>query len=134
MHSKMTLREKAKNISSELRRNQTPTEKLLWKRLRKKQFHGYKFLRQHSIFYEHYCEKRFFIADFYCSELRLIVEVDGGIHEQQKDYDQIRTEILEMQKGLRIIRFENKKVIKDMNNVLQKLELFSNPSHPSLQA
>ncbi|MCS4434570.1 endonuclease domain-containing protein [Aquiflexum gelatinilyticum] len=55
----------------ELRKNTTPSENSLWTLLRKKQFEGYKFRRQHPV--------NKFIADFYCHELRLIIELDGGI-------------------------------------------------------
>lgn len=71
-----------------LRNNQTPSEKLLWEILRRKNLFGYKFLRQHPFFYR-IDKKRieFFIADFYCSKLGMIIEVDGLIHETREEYD-----------------------------------------------
>jgi len=87
----------------------------LEKKERRRQFMGYKFLRQHPVFYEYYGKRKFFIADFYCHELKLVVEIDGGIHEKQKDYDRLRSEILESQKGLRVIRFNNEEVLKEIN-------------------
>ena len=67
-----------------LRRQMTPAEKLLWSRLRRNQL-GYHFRRQQVI--------AGFIADFYCDLARLVVEVDGGVHEQQVNYDASRAEV-----------------------------------------
>nr|MCU4177914.1 endonuclease domain-containing protein [Marinilabiliaceae bacterium N1Y90] len=70
-----------------LRKDITLPEKLLWNKLRDRQLAGLKFRRQHPI--------DLFIADFYCHEKRLVVEVDGEIHEYQKEYDEGRTAELE---------------------------------------
>jgi very-short-patch-repair endonuclease len=103
-----------------LRRNQTPSEARLWKRLKAKQFDGYKFRRQHPIIYEsRQGIRRFFIPDFYCSERNLIVELDGKIHEFQKDYDDNRDFVL-AQLGLKTIRILNEELW-DMNSVLEKI-------------
>jgi very-short-patch-repair endonuclease len=78
-------------LARNLRKNQTVSEKLLWEVLRRKSFSGYKFLRQHLIFYRidnGWIE--FFIADFYCAKLKLIIEVDGPIHKNKEDYDSER--------------------------------------------
>ena len=64
---------------------------------------------------------KFFIADFYCSQLKLIIEIDGGVHETQKNYDKIRTEILDLQKKIKVIRFKNDEVLYNIENVLFKL-------------
>lgn len=68
--------------------------------------------------------KRFFIADFYCKEKKLVIEIDGGIHEKQREYDKYRTFIIE-QLGMRVIRFTNdevrfetEKVIKELKDIL----------------
>ncbi len=114
----MTVRQMALHLSRELRKKQTKAEQIFWSAVRKKQFMGYRFLRQHPLFYEYYGKEKFFIADFYCKELRLVVEIDGGVHEQQGDYDRIRSEILENQKELKIIRFKNEEVFENMNKVL----------------
>ena len=74
-----------------LRRNQTPSEELLWQLLKGKSMRGYKFLRQHPVFYRIDSEWiEFFIADFYCSKLKLIIEVDGPVHQNRQDYDSER--------------------------------------------
>jgi len=77
-------------IARELRKNQTETEKILWNRLRNRKFLNQKFLRQHPLSFQIEDSKRFFIADFFCNESKLIIEIDGDIHLKQKNYDQYR--------------------------------------------
>ena len=93
----------------ELRQEMTPAEELLWGRLRRKQLNGLKFRRQHPL--------GPFIADFYCAEYRLVVEIDGDVHKGQREYDIVRTEWFEAH-GYRVIRFRNDDVIKDIETVL----------------
>jgi len=94
--------------TKELRNNPTPTENVLWDHLRKRQFQGLKFLRQHPILHHQNNRVYFFIADFYCHEHQLIIEVDGDIHnkKEQMEHDQMRTETLE-EMGYTVIRFPN---------------------------
>jgi very-short-patch-repair endonuclease len=66
----------------------------------------------------HWC---FFIADFFCYEHRLVVEIDGGIHEKQKDYDELRTHIIK-DLGYQVIRFTNYDVTNNSEFVLSELE------------
>ena len=77
------------NTARMLRENMTPVEKLLWERLKGKQILGLRFRRQHPIF--------IFIVDFYCHEARLVVEIDGEIHEfqQYQNHDDGRTAEME---------------------------------------
>lgn len=112
-----------KQIVRELRRNQTKCEAILWEAVRNRKLNGKKFLRQHPIFYEINGKRKIFIADFYCSEKKLVIEIDGLIHLKQKDYDQIRTEIIET-KGLKVIRFKNEEIEKDLEKVLNKIRDF----------
>lgn len=97
-----------------LRNNPTEAEKLLWEKLNCDPFKIYHFRRQHPIHY--------FIADFYSHQLKLVVELDGGYHEntQQQKKDQLRTEQIKFQ-GLNVIRFTNQEVIHDMEKVLKIL-------------
>jgi very-short-patch-repair endonuclease len=96
----------------QMRQSPTPAETLLWQHLRKSRLAGYKFRRQHII--------ETFIVDFYCPAGRLVVEIDGGIHENQKDYDQIReTDLREM--GYQVIRFENDIVLRKTHWVLKEI-------------
>ena len=83
-----------------------------------------KFLRQHPIFYTYREKEKYFIADFYCRRIKLIIEIDGGIHKQQIDYDQIRSELLAIQHDLRVIRFTNEEIQKYINSVLKRLQKF----------
>jgi len=104
-------------LARDLRNNQTPSEKLLWEVLRRKGLFGYKFLRQHPVFYRE--DKNwvdFFIADFYCSTLKLIIELDGASHEGRKDYDSERDSKLNS-KGLEVLRINNYELT-DINNVI----------------
>jgi very-short-patch-repair endonuclease len=118
----VTVKQIALVVSRDLRKNQTTAEMVFWEKVKDKKFLGYKFLRQHPLFYEYYDKKKFFIADFYCRDLKLVVEIDGGIHEQQADYDKIRTEILETQKSYKVIRYNNSEVVENINKVLINLK------------
>ena len=111
----------ARQRARKLRKTATEAEKILWRKLRNKQFMGYKFLFQHPVFYTTNNRIKFFIADFYCHRLLLIIEVDGGIHEQQKEYDKIRTELL-VNKKYKLIRFSNEEVQNNINKVLIDLK------------
>lgn len=101
--------------AAELRKNMTEAEKILWSALRRKQIKGKRFRRQHPV--------NTFIVDFYCHEAKLIIEVDGGIHniEEQKEYDHGRSEELE-QLGLKIIRFTNEQVLQNLNKVIKEIK------------
>lgn len=95
-----------------LRKTMTIPEKLLWDKLKEKQINGLRFRRQHPI--------EFFIADFYCHQIRLVVEIDGEIHSQQEEYDDGRS--AEMEKfDIRVIRFKNWEVENDIENVIIKI-------------
>lgn len=96
-----------------LRNNMTDAEKMLWSRLSRKQL-GYRFKAQHPI--------DIFIADFYCHELKLVVELDGGIHDasEQKTYDEGRTSELEAF-GIKVIRFTNHEILLGLNEAAVKL-------------
>ncbi len=93
------------DIVRELRRKQTPSEAVVWE-IRDRRFGGIKFLRQHPIRFIYYGRKRFFVADFYCAKLKLVLEIDGKIHERQKDYDQMRTFLIN-QLGIKVVRVTN---------------------------
>ena len=104
----------------ELRRNQTEAEKAFWGNLRKKEFYGMKFFRQYSI--------GPYILDFYCPNMKLAVELDGGQHNQceRKEYDAARSEYLKAQ-GIEVIRFWDHEVLLDMESVLSELGLKVTP-------
>ena len=97
--------------AEELRNNMTEAEKLLWERLCKKQL-GVRFKAQHPI------ER--FIADFYCHSAKLVVELDGEIHNHQKEYDIGRE--AEMEKyEIKVIRFKNNEVFEDIEGVVETI-------------
>lgn len=105
--------ETIKKFARELRKNQTPAESLFWEKVRNRRFLGKKINRQFTIQHENIMgKKRFFIADFYCHEKKLIIEIDGGIHTlpEQMEYDLIREDILR-EMGFVVIRFTNEMVL-----------------------
>ncbi|WP_421774384.1 endonuclease domain-containing protein [Gracilimonas sp.] len=107
-------------IARELRKNPTPSEKRLWKYIRNRQLGGYKFLRQKPFVHEqHHYRRYFYIADFYCTELKLVVEVDGKIHDFQKEYDYQRGVVLN-ELGLKVLRIKNEELA-DIDRVLEKI-------------
>ena len=116
----ITIEEYIKQTVRKLRKNQTKAEAILWQALRNRQLDGKKFLRQHPIQFVWEGRKRFFVADFYCHEHLLVVEADGKIHDRQKDYDELRTVIINT-KGIRVIRFTNENVEHRLSEVLSEI-------------
>lgn len=110
-----------KEVCRNLRCNSTSAEKLFWKTVRNRNIKSYKFNRQYPIVFEIDDVRRFFVADFYCHQLRLVIEIDGGIHETQKDYDELRTTIINIL-GVNVFRFSNIEVLNEINVVVEKLE------------
>ncbi len=94
------------------RRSITPAERALWQALRGHQLHGLGFRRQHPL--------GPFIVDFYCPQLKLVIELDGDVHADQADYDAARTEQLAAY-GYRVIRFRNEAVLGDLSSVLKRI-------------
>jgi len=101
--------EKAK----ELRKNMTPAEKRLW----------YGYLRTFKFLVLRQRPIDSFIVDFFCAQLRLVIEVDGESHftDEGKDYDWERTQILEGY-GLKVLRFTNNEVLQDWEGVCRRIE------------
>jgi very-short-patch-repair endonuclease len=92
-----------------MRQNMTPAEGKLWQRLRAGRLEGFHFHRQQVI--------DGYITDFYCHAAGLVVEVDGDVHLEQQEYDRDRDEYLSV-RGLRVLRFYNTDVNKDIDAVL----------------
>lgn len=115
------LNDLVKYTARKLRQDQTEAEELLWRELRGRRFKGIKFLRQHPIIFEYYRKKRFIVSDFYCHKSKLIIELDGGIHEKQKDYDEAKDYVIKSL-GFRVLRFTNEKVFRDKSGVLDVIE------------
>ncbi len=99
-----------------LRKNGTVAEWMLWQRLKNKQL-GARFRRQYSIGY--------YIADFCSPRKKLVIELDGGVHDDEgaRYYDKERQETIE-EMGFKILRFRNEEVEKDIENVVNKIKTF----------
>jgi len=100
-------------LARQNRKNPTQAELTIWcEILRKKQFAGFKFLRQKPI--------GGYIVDFYCSELRLVIEIDGESHAEMAEYDNERTRILNSF-GLHVCRYTNEEVLQHLEGVYDDL-------------
>jgi len=111
--------ENVKQYAKYMRINPTPAEFMFWLQVKKRSFFGLRFNRQKIFNYvEHTGVMRFYIVDFYCHELKIAVEIDGGYHENpyQIELDEFRTETLVLL-GLNIIRFKNEDVINNWDNL-----------------
>ena len=98
----------------ELRGRMTLCEKILWQELRKKRLERFIFRRQHPI--------SRFIADFYCHELRLVIEVDGSVHDEEDQWEKDISRTAELEKlGLKVIRFSNEEVFQNERKVSKKI-------------
>ncbi|MDO9578366.1 MAG: endonuclease domain-containing protein [Candidatus Cloacimonadales bacterium] len=112
----------AYETARDLRKRSTNAENAFWQMVRSRKFLGLKFKRQCPIEFDYDGQKRFFIADFYCHEKKLVIEIDGGIHDSQKEYDTIRDEIMDVL-GLKVIRIKNKEILEDEEKVKKNLTL-----------
>lgn len=116
MPEKLNNHKYLKEFRKELRNNPTKAESQLWKALQKNQLEGRKFRRQHSI--------GNYIADFYCTKEKLLVELDGQYHANpvSEEYDRKRTEYLE-NLGFKVLRFENYLVFEQLDMVLEAIKI-----------
>ncbi|MEZ4941016.1 MAG: DUF559 domain-containing protein [Saprospiraceae bacterium] len=101
-----------KGFCRNLRKYQTEAETVLWEKIRDKKLDGVKFRRQHAI--------EEFIADFVSLEFRLVIELDGNIHDFQPEWDALRTEFLQLA-GFEVIRFTNADILNRTNQTLDSL-------------
>lgn len=120
LNYKSKLVEIAKTLCRELRKNSSEAEKIFWKAVRNRKFYGKKFYRQYPFFHDITGKETFFIADFFCFEERLIIELDGKYHQYRLHEDDERTRILNSL-GLRLIRFSNDEIMNDIDGVLIKI-------------
>lgn len=111
-----------------LRKSITEAEEVLWKELKNRRLKGLKFRRQHPI--------HWYIADFYCHEKQLVIEIDGGIHMKAtvKEHDENRSAEFD-RLGINVIRFTNKQVLESLEKVLEEIiryiENLERPISPS---
>src|SRR3989304_701180 len=121
LNNKTKLVEIAKVICRELRNNSTKAEKKFWDMVRNKKLNGKKFYRQYPFFHDITGKESFFIADFFCYEEKLIIELDGKYHKYRLKEDKERTKILN-HLGLRLIRFSNDDIMNDLNEEIIKVQ------------
>ncbi|MDH5609847.1 MAG: endonuclease domain-containing protein [Cyclobacteriaceae bacterium] len=106
---------KLKELARQLRNNSTRSEIRLWQFLKGKQMMGYDFHRQKPLLH--------YIADFYCYELGLVIELDGYTHQFEETDQKDRVKQRELEAiGLTVLRFDDLEVMQDINNVLRSLE------------
>lgn len=114
--------------SRQLRKNMTIQERKLWNIIKNRQFFGYRFRRQFPI--------GEYIVDFVCREMKIIIEIDGGQHNEAQniEYDNKRTVFLE-NLGYKVVRFWNNEIDNNLSGVYDKLMVIFNisitPSQPS---
>ena len=96
----------------ELRQKPTAAEEMLWQYLRNSGL-GVRFKRQYSVMN--------YVVDFYCPKIKLVIELDGSIHETSKKYDLYRTEYLNSL-GIKEIRFRNERIENEINLVLEEIK------------
>ena len=115
-----TMRDRARY----LRRRMTPAERYVWKQIRKRRLGGYRFRRQFPL--------GDFILDFVCFEVRFVLELDGGQHDEQREYDELRTAWLETQ-GFHVVRYWNCQVLSEWESIAETiLECLRRlPIHPT---
>ena len=100
-----------------LRKTQTSTEKILWQKLRGSNL-GIKFRRQYPI--------NTYILDFYAPKIGLAIELDGSIHNENKEYDEERTKYLNS-KHIKVLRFWNSEIENNLENTLNKIRIHLTP-------
>jgi very-short-patch-repair endonuclease len=111
------------SIAKRLRQEATDAEQALWREVRAHRFAGFKFKRQEPL--------GSYVADFVCYEAKLIVELDGGQHADQKEADEERTRWL-ASRGFRVVRFWNNDVLANIAGVMQEIEKEINTTSPPL--
>jgi very-short-patch-repair endonuclease len=106
-----------RELARKMRKHSTSAEECFWQKVRNRKLYGLKFNRQFIITFTFDATfTKFYIADFYCEQLKLIVELDGQIHLKQQEQDLIRTEHM-YKRGFQVIRFSNDQVLKEWEYV-----------------
>ncbi|MBE0642812.1 MAG: endonuclease domain-containing protein [Bacteroidetes bacterium] len=124
------LKDVAKIRCRELRRQQTPAEVRMWHLLRNRKYHGLKFNRQHPIFHDLDGRETFLIADFFCHELRLVIELDGSVHADTGHADAHRDRTLSLL-GFTVLRFTNDIALEHPYRILQAIDEIRSRQNPS---
>ena len=124
MHGKPRIRgttPEVEQAAKRLRQNLTTAEAKLWSVIRNKQLEGLRFRCQHPV--------GNFILDFYCPSCKLVIEVDGDVHNSQLEYDAERTNKL-AEHGYTVLRFSNEQVMNNLPEVLTKIKQVVCPPNP----
>jgi very-short-patch-repair endonuclease len=116
-----TTRPEKKALARDLRRRRTRAEEALWQALRGNTLNSLRFRRQQVI--------SGYVVDFYCFAASLVVEVDGEIHERQREYDADRDTALK-DRGLHVLRFTNDQVLNDLPYVLASIQVATSAATP----
>lgn len=111
----MKMHYKKRDFARHLRKDQTAVEQIVWDLLKNRKCLGLKFRRQHVL--------AGFIVDFYCNECKLAIELDGNVHDRQKDYDELRDREISA-KDIHIIRIRNSEINKDPQIIIKKINKF----------
>jgi very-short-patch-repair endonuclease len=119
--TRYTLSQNAKRRCRDLRAHQTKAEKIFWELVRNKRINGKKFYRQYPIYNDILGKETYYIADFYCHECRLLVEIDGPIHDNQIEKDRLRDKVVHLF-GIKVLRVKNEEIENDIDQVAKKLE------------
>jgi very-short-patch-repair endonuclease len=101
-------------LARNLRRRSTKAEQIMWRMLRNRQLDGQKFYRQYPIGY--------YVVDFCCRKLKIVIEIDGGVHIGKEMDDRERESHLEEQ-GFHVMRFTNDQINNDLNQVAEEIRL-----------
>lgn len=114
-------------LSNYHRKNPTEAEQILWNRLRKFHAEGFVFRRQHPVV--------FFIADFYCHKLRLVIEADGDYHLNKSQFCNDENRSAELERfGIKVLRFKNEQILNNTDEVVTHIKnnfgKLSSPSPP----
>jgi very-short-patch-repair endonuclease len=108
---------KLKSFAKQLRNQSTRSEIKLWNHLKNKQFHGYRFHRQKPLLN--------FIADFYCYELKLIIELDGYTHQFEETIIKDELKAIKLDRyGLTVVRFTDNEVMNKLDGVMDELRKY----------
>ena len=125
------LKDVAKLRCRELRKRQTPAERAVWHMLRNRRCLGLKFNRQHPVFHDLEGRETFLVADFYCHALRLVIELDGGIHDASPGQDRNRDTILQ-NLGLTVLHYPNDIAIHAPFRILEDIDRINSARSLSL--
>jgi len=123
LNKSQKLRVVALKLCRQMRKNPTKAEDIFWQAVRKRKFMGVKFYRQYPIFFDYLGKETFYIADFYSFEYKLVIEIDGRIHDCTKEKDKFRTEVINLL-GISVTRFKNEEIVNNLDKVLKSLSKY----------